>query len=420
MAGLEMPFDIQEMGSLARETNQCVKQIAKDLTSTNKNIEDIKSALEARLEVLENSSAVLKADHSKLQATNNILLNKIETLENKLDYLENQSRRNNIIMYGVPEGARESWEDSEAKVCKKLEEYLGYKLESYDVERAHRVGVARPNTKRPIVLKLNNYKDKVNIMKRSKDLRGTDIAVTEDFSERVKNEREYLKKHLAAAREQGYRAYLNFNKLTIDGEVWSVGNLKELDNSRAGIPPQDGNQGLTKPLPSEEVSSVQPSLISPVTTDSPDSDQTPSTPSTDHTPSPRPTSTSTGRPTSPLAAKLPVSDHTPSTSITDHTPSRRPTSTPSSRPTSPPAAKLPQVPKPSQNGSSRPTSTSTPELGPPFSFGRPRPTGTIPKSKFNNGSARQSGSQRNPDYRTGPKRTSVPTKKYSPTVGHSY
>ena len=78
-------------------------------------------------------------------------------LEQKLDYLENQSRRNNVVIYGASEEERETWEDTEERVIHIVSQ-TGIKLKNSDIERAHRVGTSGEN--RPIVCKFLAYKIK--------------------------------------------------------------------------------------------------------------------------------------------------------------------------------------------------------------------------------------------------------------------
>ena len=65
-----------------------------------------------------------------------------KTLKNKLAYLEDQSRRNNIVIYGIPESNEESWADCEEKVIDNLNEKLKLEipLDKSKIERAHRLG----------------------------------------------------------------------------------------------------------------------------------------------------------------------------------------------------------------------------------------------------------------------------------------
>ena len=70
-------------------------------------MEDVKRMLEALRGEMKSGFAKLNVERVEE------VERRLGTLEDRVDYLENQSRRNNIVIYGVPEEGRESWEDSE-------------------------------------------------------------------------------------------------------------------------------------------------------------------------------------------------------------------------------------------------------------------------------------------------------------------
>ena len=96
-------------------------------------MEDIKRMLEALRGEMKSGFAKLYVERVEE------VERRLVTLEDRVDYLENQSRRNNIVIYGVPEEGRESWEDSE-DIVRRVVYQIGIELEYRDIERAHRVG----------------------------------------------------------------------------------------------------------------------------------------------------------------------------------------------------------------------------------------------------------------------------------------
>lgn len=172
---------------------------------TNTNLENLTKQIEN-----------LKQENSSLKQT-------VTKLETKLDYLENQSRRNNIILFGLKESDNEDWNETEEKVIEVAQQYFQLNLNTNDIERAHRIGYNKRN--RPIVVKFLNYKTKNFLIRNGVKLKGSNISISEDFSEKIKQERNELKPYLKAARELGARAHLNYNKLLIDGKSYQYGDL---------------------------------------------------------------------------------------------------------------------------------------------------------------------------------------------------
>lgn len=184
------------------------------------NIERILSTverIEKKLDTCVQEIKALKERVNNIESDNKQLTSVTKKLEEQIDRLENQARRNNIIIYGMQEKDTENWNETEEIVIKFVKEKLQIGLEEFQIERAHRLGYAK-NKKRPIIAKLYNFKIKEEIIKNGKLLKGTGFAVSEDFSRKVKDERSKLKPLLNTAKEQGRKAVLRYNKISIDGQ----------------------------------------------------------------------------------------------------------------------------------------------------------------------------------------------------------
>lgn len=188
---------------------------------------DIRSGLAAvnvRLEQLENR------DPPVSQRLIKEITSSIEELEEKTDYLENQSRRNNVRVEGLPEAPGETWAATEATFRSALVTDLGLPLssvEKIDIERAHRVGkptttttgASRRTSTRPVVVKLNRFKDRDTILQKARERRPTGLYFKEDFSARVIQTRKNYQPQLERLRAEGKTAYLSYNKLIVRGSA---------------------------------------------------------------------------------------------------------------------------------------------------------------------------------------------------------
>ena len=96
-----------------------------------------------------------------------------------------------------------------------------------EIERAHRSGNPsgysgkRP---RPIVIKFLRHKDKMAVLGKAKELKGTSIYMNEDYSEGVKQKRRELIPAMKAARERGDIAYIRYDKLIVHPPTQKHGN----------------------------------------------------------------------------------------------------------------------------------------------------------------------------------------------------
>ncbi|XP_078666011.1 uncharacterized protein LOC144908349 [Branchiostoma floridae x Branchiostoma belcheri] len=180
-------------------------------------MQDLKNSLNFSQGEISDTKETSDKNADKLkQLEQNIMTYNTEVTEmaNKLDYIENQSRRNNLIFDGIKDDRKETWEQSETKVKEVLRNKLRLNTDNIEIERAHRNG--KPGDRpRPIVVKLLRYKDKQNILRQAKMLKGTQIFINEDFSDKIRQKRKDLQPALRAARERGQVAYIRFDKLVI-------------------------------------------------------------------------------------------------------------------------------------------------------------------------------------------------------------
>lgn len=136
----------------------------------------------------------------------------------KVDDLENRSRKNNLILYGIDEDPSETPEELVEKIKTNIfEEKL--KISVSSIERCHRLG--KKNEKaRPVIIKLLDYRDKVEILKSCPKLKGTPFSVSEDFSKKVREIRKKLWQSSAEEREAGSKVKMIFDKLSIDKKIY--------------------------------------------------------------------------------------------------------------------------------------------------------------------------------------------------------
>ncbi|KAJ8377991.1 hypothetical protein AAFF_G00249280 [Aldrovandia affinis] len=136
----------------------------------------------------------------------------------KADYLEGQTKRNNVVVDGIPETQNESWKETEDKVRFVITEKLHLDNSQMVIEHAHRTGnPSGYSGKRPrtIVIKFLRYKDKMAVLSKAKDLKGTNIYVNDDYTEAVKQKRRELIPAMKTAREWGDIAYIRFDRLIV-------------------------------------------------------------------------------------------------------------------------------------------------------------------------------------------------------------
>lgn len=139
---------------------------------------------------------------------------KMEQLEKKLDEMENRSKRNNIVIWNIPEGAEK--ESSCIELVNKIfYEHMSLQEET-EVMRAHRTNIKRRENatrvapqSRPVHVYLLRYTDKEYVLRNAasklKDnpFQEANLFISDDVSKSVREERKKLKElHLVEIRKR--------------------------------------------------------------------------------------------------------------------------------------------------------------------------------------------------------------------------
>lgn len=213
---LAVKIDKLDSDSQSRHDVLCVKlqQLESITANLSGEINDLKQGLEFTNKEVEMVKATLsdKPDSAC-----------VATLERKLEDLENRSKRNNIVIWNIPEGAEK---DSSCQdiVSNILNQHM--KLEGdLEIMRAHRTNIRRQNIKentapplaRPVHVYLLRYTDKQYILRsaasalKDNPFLEANLYISDDVSKKVRDDRKRLKEsHIneIRAREEVDFAYI--------------------------------------------------------------------------------------------------------------------------------------------------------------------------------------------------------------------
>ncbi|XP_065673949.1 uncharacterized protein LOC136090901 [Hydra vulgaris] len=129
----------------------------------------------------------------------------------KLRDIEDRFRRNNLRIDGIKESEGENWYDSETKLKKNFENYLG--LKDIKIKRAHKTGHKTSFRPRTIIIKLPSFKDKVYYLKKTPNLNGKIIYINDDFCAETVQTRKLLREQMKLERAAGKFASISYDKL---------------------------------------------------------------------------------------------------------------------------------------------------------------------------------------------------------------
>ena len=179
---------------------------------------DSVASLKASLEFTQKDVGDLLSLKSKLVSAEKDIVeikNNVELHGNKIEYQENQSRRNNIRVFGIPESAGETWESAAIKEKLNIE---------VDIERAHRVERRRSGginqheagvKPRVIVCRLSSWKQKEAVVRKARKEKPEGLFICEDLSQATLEKRKPQLEKLKAAKQAGKSAYFILDRLII-------------------------------------------------------------------------------------------------------------------------------------------------------------------------------------------------------------
>ena len=205
-------------------------EIKKDVININRDIRDLKDSANFSGNQINDIEKKLMKTEEKLKSSgtsvSSTMVQKIDTvfldnteIKEKLVDLEDRSRRNNLRINGIEEDEKETSEVLEQKINKLIKEDLEINKD-ITIERMHRSGAKKYrdgniNSKRVIVMKFLNFKDKELILEAFKEKRLWDqrIYINEDYSEGTLSVRKHLFNTAKQLRSQGKFAKVSYRRL---------------------------------------------------------------------------------------------------------------------------------------------------------------------------------------------------------------
>ena len=218
---------LEAISRLETKQDQTNKNLTENICEVKKSVDGVKTYLSEQISRVEQSQKELcdavgdlQSQCNELQQENQVLRRKLNQLEEKCDSLENESRRNNLLFFGVKKNQnRENWEESEKKVRRIIREALAI-WEDISIERAHRT-----NNGSAIIVKLGSFKQKELILRKARLLKSIDnfkdVFIREDFSLTVRQKRRGLKELAKQKYNAGSKPKWRFDKLVTDDGIYT-------------------------------------------------------------------------------------------------------------------------------------------------------------------------------------------------------
>ena len=168
--------------------------LVSQVVSLRKEVQDLGKVEQ---QVLKNKDEIylLKEDSDRNREEIELMRAEIKRLGTEMDFVRGQAERNeaqerrfNLLVSGVAENGRESWDETAKVVQELFREKLGIPEPPF-IQRAHRIGPFRSNLAFPrtIVVKFRDYPSREQVLRERRKLAGTPIFINEHFTEAVQD-----------------------------------------------------------------------------------------------------------------------------------------------------------------------------------------------------------------------------------------
>ena len=158
-----------------------------DITSLHAEVMELKQQYK-KFNEMQNEVGALKLECRRLRCENS-------ALKSQANSLETYSRRDNLIIHGIPEPDKESATQCEKSVKQFFVNHLNLTdQESTDIKfiRCHRLHTTRKVSVKPIIIRFKNFQDREKVWTKKTMIKDRKLNIAEDFPKSIAYNRRKL------------------------------------------------------------------------------------------------------------------------------------------------------------------------------------------------------------------------------------
>jgi uncharacterized membrane-anchored protein YhcB (DUF1043 family) len=218
IAGVEInpgPFTMEELQQIVDAMQPTLAEANRQQTEIlQRELVDVKSMVNDYKENCSAQYKEMKTEIHNLQKSN-------RELQEKINMHETIFRKNNILIHGIAEGENEDTIQVVSDICSDLNVQVNHGI----ITEAIRLG--RNKGKRPILCKLSSFAKKKEIMDNNRARGNHQLAIYHDLSKHDRDFKKLLKPFRDYALRLQNKAHVRGDKLIINGESWTLDELRE-------------------------------------------------------------------------------------------------------------------------------------------------------------------------------------------------
>lgn len=232
---------IQKLDSMDKKLGQLdsIQSAVNSITTRMSSVEQKVTSLEAKVTEIEKSrnfDSTSLDEIRKRQTEMDRILSKIQKtqeersknetrVQSSLNEMKCLEMKNNLLFFKVAEEAVEADREIEQcipKVQRIMEESMDIENARHKVKikQAYRLGKFNAAKTRPILVEFQTFEGREAVRKASPNLKDTDYGVSQQYTREVVLKRRKLLPVLKTARSEKKKAFLSFDKLYINGELY--------------------------------------------------------------------------------------------------------------------------------------------------------------------------------------------------------
>ena len=220
--------DIKIAKDMAEAARAQLTANTNDITSLHAEVMELKQEYK-KFNEMQNEVGALKLECRRLRCENS-------ALKSQANSLETYSRRDNLIIHGIPEPDKESATQCEKSVKQFFVNHLNLTdQESTDIKfiRCHRLHTTRKVSVKPIIIRFKNFQDREKVWTKKTMIKDRKLNIAEDFPKSIAyNRRKLFPVFSKARRIDGIdkrMVSIKGDVLSVRGKKYTVDTLNELN-----------------------------------------------------------------------------------------------------------------------------------------------------------------------------------------------
>lgn len=225
-----------ELLSIIKELSGKVDSLGKKMDSVQNDIKEFNESVNYATEQAEEALTKVTALEQVIQQQNlSIDQYKKAAIESAIKYnklhekyleLETYNRRENLVFHGIPQPEKETCSITLKKHLRDDLRINPAVVDAMKFQRCHRLpSKVKPA---PIICRFTDYTDREQVWSERIKLKDTNMRISENFPDEIRNRRTTLYPYMVAAIKLNKKAILQYDKLKVDGKLYTVDTIDAL------------------------------------------------------------------------------------------------------------------------------------------------------------------------------------------------